>query len=118
MVRLQFRNNARFGIKPIDILTKHWLEKEGIVYDKLTIEKGSDVASDPRGEFRNRFYISRQKKIKFFIEDDPEKAAKLAFICDIVFLLQQPYNTQTQLPSNVVRVKDWNDLFQQIRKYS
>jgi uncharacterized HAD superfamily protein len=118
LARLQFRNNARFGIKPIDYLTERWLEKNEIEYDKLIIEKGSDDASDPRGQFRNRFYISRKKKIKFFVEDDPEKALKLSFICDFVFLMEQSYNALEELPSNVIRVRNWNEVFQQIRKYS
>lgn len=105
-------------LKPIDIITKCWLHHNGIEYDKLTIEKGSEDISDPRGQFRNRFYISRKKKIRFFVEDDDEKANKLAYICDVVFLIEHPYNKDKKLPKNVLRVESWNDIYRWIRKLS
>jgi len=67
--------------------------------------------------FRNRFYISRKKKIRFFVEDDADKANKLAYICDIVFLMRQPYDKNQKLPNNVVRVGSWDELYRQVRKY-
>lgn len=118
LVRMRLENSQKIGIRPIDILTKCWLQKKGIEYDTITIEKGSEDASDPRGHFRNRFYISRKKKIKFFVEDDPEKAIKLAYICDVVFLMEQSYNINEKLPNNVVRVCNWDDVYRQARKYS
>ena len=106
------------GIRPIDIITKCWLQKNEIEYDAITIERGSEDVADPQGHFRNRFYVSRKKKIRFFVEDDAEKANKLAYICEIVFLIEQPYNKNEKLPSNVVRVGSWDELYRQIRKYS
>lgn len=116
--RLEFNSGARYGIKPIDVLTKRWLKKAEIPYDVLTIEKGNDDASDPRGHFRNRFFISRQKKIRFFVEDDPDKAMKLSFICEVVFLMKQSYNADVKLPSNVVPVSDWDEVLKKIRQLS
>ena len=109
--------NPLFGIKPIDLMTKCWLRKHGIEFDAITIEKGSEFVADPQGHFKNRFYISRKKKIRFFVEDDAEKANKLAYICDIVFLVRQPYNKYQKLPNNVVRVGSWDELYRQVRKY-
>lgn len=117
-IRMSAENLRIVGIRPIEIITKCWLQKNEIEYDTLTIERGSENVADPQGPFRNRFYVSRKKKIRFFVEDDAEKANKLAYICDIVFLIKQPYNKNEKLPSNVVRVGSWNELYRQIRKYS
>jgi len=114
--------------EPLKLITKQWLRKNGIVYDKLIFEKGNDYSSDPSGRFNNRFYISRKKKIRFFVEDDFEKAIKLSFVCDIVFLFSHPYNrpnkklskkinnSRKNIPSNIIRVNNWDEIYQYIRK--
>jgi len=103
--------------KPMDTITRLWLEEQGIRYDKLFIEKGSEEIQDPRGHVLNRFVKSREYRIKYFVEDDAEKAAKLAYICDVVFLLQQPYNEGvTGLPSNVFPVKSWDEIYVSLRR--
>lgn len=107
-----------FALRPIDVITKHWLHSNSIQYDKLVIERGSEDISDPQGEFWNRFYVSRKRKIRFFVEDDHEKASKLAYICDIVFLMKQPYNQGKKLPSNVLLVSSWGEIYRWIRKLS
>jgi uncharacterized HAD superfamily protein len=106
----------RFGSKPIDVITRCWLTKYHFAYDRLMIEQGSDTVSDPKGKIRNRFYMASKQKFRFFIEDDPEKAAKLAYVCDVVFLIKQPYNLTQKMPENVVRVDTWEDLYQNVRK--
>jgi len=102
-------------------ITRNWLEYHGLKYDKLIIENASDDVSEPRVQFKNRFYISRQGRIKFFVEDILEKAIKLVHICDVVFLFDQPYNRVTQdkqLPSNIVRVTSWDEIYKEIRRLS
>jgi uncharacterized HAD superfamily protein len=105
-------------LEPVDFMTKCWLNLNGFSYDDLTIEKGSESISDPQGPFHNRFYISRKKKIRFFVEDDHEKASKLAYICDIVFLIEHPYNKGKEVPDNVLRVQSWSRIFRLIRELS
>lgn len=108
-------------IEPIEQITRKWLEYHEYEYDELIIEKGSDDIADPQVHFRNRFYISRQKKIKFFVEDILEKAEKLAHICDVVFLFDHPYNRNPErrkLPSNIIIVNSWEDIYKEIRKLS
>jgi uncharacterized HAD superfamily protein len=109
-------NLWRLRVEPIDLITKCWLRANGFQYDKLTIEKGSEDVSDPQGRFRNRFYISRKKKIRFFVEDHHEKAGKLAYICDVVFLVEHPYNKGEEIPNNVKRVSSWVDIYRWMRK--
>ena len=55
--------------------------------------------------------------MRFFEEDDAEKASKLAYICDIVFLLEQPYNRNppVSLPDNVIRCQNWDEIYKQVR---
>lgn len=108
----------RLGLKPIDIITKCWLHHNGIEYNKLIIERASENISFPWVQFQNRFYISRKRRLRFFVEDDEEKANKLAYICDVVFLMEQPYNTGKNLPKNVLPVKSWDEIYRWIRKLS
>jgi len=101
-------------ISPIKGITKLWLRKHRFEYDWLMVEKGSDEVSDPHAHINNRFYKSREMRIKLFVEDDARKATKLAYICDVVFLLDQPYN-QGVLPGNVIRVKSWDEIYRAVR---
>jgi len=103
----------------IDSITKLWLEKHGFEYDKIMIEKGSEDVADPQSHIRNRFFTSRTKKIRFFVEDDLVKAIKLAFICDIVFLIDQPYNQDAhEMPANIIRVRSWEEILKAMRTLS
>jgi uncharacterized HAD superfamily protein len=102
-------------LRPIDVITRCWLNSNGFVYDDLMIERGSVMVSDPKGKFRNRYVVARKRKFRFFVEDYPEQAAKLAYVCDIVFLLKQPYNRTQKLPDNVIRVDSWEEIFRNVR---
>jgi len=105
-----------FKEKPLKQITKEWLKRHEFKYDKLIFEKGNDYSSDPRGKFHNRFYMARKKKIRFFVEDDLEKAIKLSYICDIVFLFDQPYNQErTGMPTNIIPVKSWDEIYKEMR---
>ncbi|MCM8822908.1 MAG: hypothetical protein NC831_08950 [Candidatus Omnitrophica bacterium] len=114
--------------EPIKVITKQWLKKNNIIYNKLVFEKGNDYSSDTSGNFRNRFYISRKEKIRFFVEDDLEKAIKLAYTCDVVFLMKHPYNQpndklqkeikeiRRNLLSNIIVVNNWTEIYQHLRR--
>lgn len=108
----------RLKLEPIDLITKCWLHNHKFQYDELTVERGSEDIADPRGQFRNRFYISRRKKLRFFVEDDSEKAGKLGYICDVVFLIKHPYNKNKRLPDNVIPISSWEEIYRSIRKLS
>jgi uncharacterized HAD superfamily protein/protein-S-isoprenylcysteine O-methyltransferase Ste14 len=100
----------------IDKITIAWLEKNQIKYDRLMIEKGSEYVSNPGSKTYNRFLASKIKSIKYFVEDDQLKAGKLAYICDFVFLIDQPYNRSEDLPKNVIRVNGWGDIYEWMKK--
>jgi uncharacterized HAD superfamily protein len=91
--------------------------KHGIGYDKLVVETGN-VHSPGRHLLRrmNRFSMSESYEIRLFVEDDLFKALKLANICEVVFLIDQPYNHTTDLPRNVIRVRDWKAIYEYIRQ--
>lgn len=124
----------KFGSRPIEQFTKCWLRLHNIDCDDLTIEQGNEDVADPEAHFHNRFYIARKEQIRFFVEDDLDKAIKLAYICDIVFLLDHPYNHNTQdkcqkckrkckqerrsVPDNVKRVESWDAIYRYIRRVS
>jgi uncharacterized HAD superfamily protein len=115
MLRIRYGRKKLF-LDPIDVVTRSWLEVNEIVPDKFTLEKGNEDVEDPQGHTRNRFNISRKKNIRFFVEDDADKAAKLSFICDVVFLLDQPYNTWKTVPTNVVRARSWDDIYKSLKR--
>ncbi len=102
----------------IDRITTAWLDKYGFQYDKIMIEKGSEDAADASSHIINRFYACRTKTIKYFVEDDLLNAKKLAFICDVVFLFDQPYNQTEQLPANIIRVHSWYEIHRHMREIS
>lgn len=116
-------NRLRGDRQIINRITELWLKSHTIECDKLVVEKGNDNTTDPRGFFYNRLNFSRRKRIKYFVEDDLEKAIKLAFICDVVFLIAHPYNDYGEfqdrtIPTNIIRVETWNDIYREIRKIS
>ncbi len=119
--------------KGIDDITKLWLSKNGLKYPcfikkffktfkdvSLIIEKESNKSIKLCGIFniksKNRFYSSIRSNIKFFVEDDLKNAIRLSYICDFVFLFDQPYNQEKNLPNNVFRVKSWDKIYRKIRE--
>ena len=59
--------------------------------------------------------ISKDKLIRAFVEDDFDKAKRLADICEVVFLIEHPYN-KGSLPMNVIRVRSWEEVYHYLRK--
>lgn len=121
---------CKFRVDSMKQITKEWLKKNNIYYDKLIIEKRNVYSFNLRGKFKNRFYFAKKFKIKFFIEDDLEKAIKLSYICDVVFLFSQPYNEpnanlpqdinklRMNFPSNIIRVNNWSEIYEHIKRLS
>lgn len=113
--------NYRLSIRYI---TRYWLHKHGIVFDSLLVERGNENIVHSRGRYENRFNYAKRKRIRFFVEDDWVKALKLSYVCDVVFLIDHPYNRSAlqdqsrhaneliigKLPANVVRVGSWSEL--------
>lgn len=124
-VRLWMNVQTYFNSRTsITYITKLWLRKSGILFDSLLVEKGNENIVYARGRFENRFNYAKRKKIRFFVEDDWVKAIKLSYICDIVFLIDHPYNRTAEenpskhadssvigkLPPNILRVESWAQL--------
>lgn len=97
-------------------ITAKWLRSKNIPFDYLTIEGDNSFAFSPDVNYNNRFWIAAKHRFKLFIEDDLQKAIKLTHICDVVFLIDQPYNQTSQLmPTNLIRVKEWKQIIHYIR---
>jgi uncharacterized HAD superfamily protein len=117
VIELNHRTSIRY-------ITKYWLRSSGIEFDSLLVERGNENIMYARSRYENRFNYARRKRIRFFVEDDWIKAIKLSYVCDVVFLMDHPYNqTATDqpskhadvsiigsLPANVVRVRSWLEL--------
>ena len=109
----------------IENITKQWLDNKGFVYDKITFEKGNlhHPVSLSKSKTQNRFYLSHKRKIKYFIEDDPDKAVILSDICKLVFLIDHKYNDpefnkdlSPKLPVNIIRIKDWREIYSILKR--
>jgi hypothetical protein len=104
------------GSRPIRSVTKRWLRRNGFRYDRLVVERGNADIRDPLFLTRNRFIISAKREIRAFVEDDLTKAKRLADVCEVVFLIDHPYNRAADgLPNNVVRVDGWRAIFDYLR---
>jgi len=115
----------RDWFKGIEEITKNWLNEKKIKYDKIIFEKGNlhHPVSLSKSKSQNRFYLSHKRKIKYFIEDDPDKAIILSDICRIVFLIDHKYNNPefnkdltSKFPINVIRIKDWKEIYKILKK--
>ena len=104
------------GAGAVQVLTRKWLGLHGIGYDRLIIERGNVYTAGPNLRYWNRFTIAERREIRIFVEDDLYKAIKLANVCEIVFLINHPYNQIDTLPRNVLRVNGWKDIYEFIRQ--
>jgi len=104
--------------RAIRLVTKTWLDENKIPCDRLVVEAGNIHTTDPGLLVRNRFVISERKSIRVFVEDDLFKARKLAHTCELVFILDQPYNrcAEDDLPNNVRRVRSWHEVYDFLRE--
>lgn len=90
-------------------------------HKKLHIEKGNYnlPVGVKKSLYKNRYYFSQKYRIKYFVEDEVQKAIKLSSICKYVFLITHKYNEEYKdLPFNVVRVNDWNEIYEKIKELS
>lgn len=109
------RKNKIRNKKPyMEIITRCWLKKHNYSFNRILVEKYSELVSEPSPHI-NRFFISRNIPVRFFVEDDLHKAVKLSFICDYVFLIDQPYNQSENIPENIMRVSTWIELYEQLK---
>lgn len=98
-------------------LTTQWLKEKGIVWDRFFLE--ANTASEVKTGIKNRFTLCKSKKIDIFVEDQVENALRLCPMCSIVFLIKHPYNKKMvdnkKLPSNIIPVDSWNDIYHYMR---
>ena len=106
---------VRFHSNKMKVITKQWFKRNGLPTRELTIEcaKGGMW-----GWRRSRISVAQRSAIRIFVEDDPVSARQLAYSCDLVVLMDQPYNRDVTMPGNVARVGDWDELFTLVRSLS
>lgn len=114
-VSLKYKKQWK-GVK-IGKLTKKWLKKKKIPVDKFILE--ANTASEVRTGIKNRFTLCKSKKIDIFVEDQVENALRLCPMCRVVFLIKHPYNEEAIiknfLPSNIIPVDNWKDIYHFMR---
>jgi uncharacterized HAD superfamily protein len=102
-------------------ITRQWLRDRDIPCDSLMIEEGNVDSPDRWRGGRNRFIVSRNRMIRLFVEDDLDKARRLADICEVVFLIKHPYNQNRlegmRLPNNIIEVGGWKDIYECVRRH-
>jgi uncharacterized HAD superfamily protein len=102
----------------ISSITKKWLRKHDIPYDRITVEGGNTSTADARMLVRNRYSSARAHEFRAFVEDHLPNARKLSNVCQVVFLIDHPYNQcpPESLPKNVLRVKSWIEIYAAMRR--
>lgn len=120
-----------FGtMKPIDIVTTGWVRGNGIPCDKLIVEHEQAKFWQLVFPITTRFSVAKRRHLQFCVEDDPINAIKMAYLCEVVFLIDQPYNRTPpfdpayvgdpgftdRFPGNVIRVGSWHAIYQHIRR--
>jgi len=115
----------------IELFTKAWLKEHEIPFDSLTIERSLSADGVHHStDTKSRVQVARKHSLKFFVEDDWDSAFRLAFVCDVVFLIRHPYNEAIAtrkdlfgkgsfteaLPTNVIVVDGWADIHRAIRR--
>jgi len=104
----------------IEEITKSWLKNNDIIYKDIIFEKGNlqYPVTLKKSLYKNRFYLSKKMKIKYFIEDDLDKALVLSNICNKVFLINHKYNECKVLPHNIVRIEKWSEIFDYLKRFN
>lgn len=99
--------------------TKEWLAQFHIFYNRIRFEKGNidRPVSMFSQKYRTRYFYAQKYKIRFFVEDSTLNAISLSRICEYVFLFNHLYNANdSELPYNIIRVNDWNEVLDWIKK--
>jgi len=123
-MREEYQSSWKLGSRwrlrgiPIRRLTAEWLKRKNIQWDRLFVERSKAGTQEIWRRSKNRVVVAQRKAIRFFVEDDVSNAKRLANICDIVFLYDQPYNRvpDADLPRNVTRVTSWNHLDEELSR--
>lgn len=96
--------------KSIKDHTVEWIEKH---YESCFKEIHLLSDSHGVGNFDKGFF-AKEIGIKFFIEDSLKNSLDIASHDIHVILLDKPWNQEENLPENIYRVKDWNEILQKI----
>lgn len=112
---LRLKYFLRWSYNHILPITTSWLRRHGFRYNRLTVEERNFTIFRAKVKYRNRFRIAAKGQYRFFVEDDLHKALKLSHFCEVVFLIDQPYNQTNSLPPNIVRVQEWKEIVHHVR---
>mgnify|MGYP000271029133 CR=1 FL=1 len=103
-------------------LTKRWLTFHQFPIDRLFVETRRDeIFSRHKPAYNRIFKAKLNPRVQFFVEDDLVNAIKLSDHCELVFLINHPYNQSLapydelkthgkELPKNVIRVNSWGEI--------
>lgn len=82
--------------------TEKYLREKGIVYDKLLVGKVEKKSS------------CIENKLEVLLEDEPQYIKQMAEFIPVI-LFDEIYNKQCT-GDNMIRVKDWNEIYQKIQE--
>ena len=77
-----------------------WLKEHGIIYDAIIFDEEKNM----------RLYREYGNKVKFFVEDEAEKAGSIAKVGIRVYLVDKPYNRVSY--DGVIRVSSLRDIME------
>lgn len=82
----------------LGLQTERWLESNGYNYDTVHLSEDHDKTQ----------YVHKLG-INVFVEDRKESAELMSNVCDVVYLLDYPYN-QGSIRDKINRVKNWEEI--------
>jgi uncharacterized HAD superfamily protein len=91
--------------------TRKWLDK---YFPKLFLKLYSNEDWANAGPFGPKLNICKNNNVDLLIEDSIETASKCAAEGIKVLLFDQPWNQSDDLPENLIRVKNWQDILDKI----
>lgn len=96
---------ARFddGISDIKKITEEWLKENNIVFDKLIIDA------------QNKLEIAKQEEIDIFIDDSIRNCEMVSSGGIKTYMFSTEIN-QSYNSNNVVRVKSWDEFYENIKE--
>ncbi|MFO0743441.1 MAG: hypothetical protein U0469_00060 [Candidatus Paceibacterota bacterium] len=98
----------------IETETREWIEKHFSNHFKEIYHLGRSHKSEIKEI--NKGDISKELDIKIFIEDSLKNAFEISSHNIPVILLDKPWNQEENLPENIHRVKDWDEILQKIEE--
>ncbi|MFH1290537.1 MAG: hypothetical protein ABIH92_03955 [Nanoarchaeota archaeon] len=94
--------------------TLQWIDKylPG-VFEKVLFT--NQYSQDSKDKQTTKSAICKAEGVEILFEDHDFQANDCAEVCKKIFVFDQPWNQNVELPENAVRVKNWGDFLRLVK---